>query len=38
VGDQRRQAAELLGGIQASVDEYEVVFIEVAETVGAPLS
>ena len=35
VRDQRRQAGELLGGIQVSVDEYEVVFIEVAETVGA---
>ena len=35
VRDQRRQAGELLGGIQVSVDEYEVVFIEVADTVGA---
>jgi len=35
VRDQRRQAGELMGGIQVSVDEYEVVFIEVAETVGA---
>jgi len=32
---QRGQAGELMGGIQVSVDEYEVVFIEVAETVGA---
>jgi heme-degrading monooxygenase HmoA len=35
VRDQRRQAGELMGGIQVSVDEYEVVFIEVAETAGA---
>jgi len=35
VRDQRRQAGELLGGIQVSVDEYEIVFIEVADTVGA---
>jgi len=34
VRDQRSQAGELLGGIQVSVDEYEVVFIEIAETVG----
>jgi len=32
---QRGQAGELMGGIQVSVDEYEVVFIEVAQTVGA---
>jgi heme-degrading monooxygenase HmoA len=32
---QRSQAGELMGGIQVSVDEYEVVFIELAETVGA---
>jgi heme-degrading monooxygenase HmoA len=35
VRDQRRQAGELMGGIQVTVDEYEVVFIEIAETVGA---
>jgi len=35
IRDQRRQAGELMGGIQVSVDEYEVVFLEVAETVGA---
>ncbi len=35
VRDQRRQAGELMGGIQVSVDEYEVVFMEIAETVGA---
>jgi len=35
VRDQRRQAGELMGSTQVSVDEYEVVFIEVAETVGA---
>jgi hypothetical protein len=35
VRDQRRQAGELMGGIQIRVDEFEVVFIEVAETVGA---
>ena len=34
VRDQRSQAGELLGGIQVSVDEYEIVFLEVAETVG----
>jgi heme-degrading monooxygenase HmoA len=38
VRDQRRQAGELMGGIQVSVDEYEVVFIEVAATVGATRS
>jgi len=35
VRDQRRQAGELMGGIEVSIDEYEVVFIDVAETVGA---
>ncbi len=35
IRDQRRQAGELMGGIQVSVDEYEVVFIEITETVGA---
>jgi len=35
VREQRRQAGELMGGTQVSVDEYEVVFIEIAETVGA---
>jgi heme-degrading monooxygenase HmoA len=35
IRDQRRQAGELMGGIQVSVDEYEVVFIEIAGTVGA---
>jgi len=35
VRDQRRQASELMGNIQVSVHEYEVVFIEVAERVGA---
>ena len=32
---QRGQAGQLMGGGQVSVDEYEVVFIEMAETVGA---
>jgi len=35
VREHRRQAAELMGGTPVSVDEYEVVFIEVAETAGA---
>jgi heme-degrading monooxygenase HmoA len=35
VREQRRQAAELMGGGQVSVDEYEVVFIEVSEMVAA---
>ena len=32
---QRGQAGQLMGGGQVSVDEYEVVFIEMTETVGA---
>jgi hypothetical protein len=35
VRDQRHQASELMGGTPVSVDEYEVVFIEVAEAVRA---
>jgi heme-degrading monooxygenase HmoA len=33
--DQRRTAGELMGGNQVSVEEYEVVFIELAEPVAA---
>jgi heme-degrading monooxygenase HmoA len=35
VSDRRRQAGQLMGGIQVTVDEYEVVFIEILEPVSA---
>ena len=35
VRDQRRQAGELMGGIQVSVDEYEVVWSEIAAAAGS---
>jgi uncharacterized protein YggE len=38
VRDQRRQAGQLMGGIEVGVDEYEVAFIETVETVGATRS
>jgi len=33
--DQRRQAGELMGGIQVTVEEYEIAFVETVETVSA---
>jgi len=38
VRDQRRQAGQLMGGIEVSVDEYEVAFVETVATVGATRS